>query len=327
MATYNGEKYIVAQMDSIRTQTMSVDEVIISDDHSTDQTKNVIEQYIAQYSLADTWKLIENPDKGVRSNFYNAIKHTTGDILFLCDQDDIWLPDKAAAITAVFENDSKIKCLNTSFQYIDKEGNEMPIKQDEDKANNNLILHPIDKNAVEKIPLSLVFRKNISPGMTMAFTREVAEEYLRCSELKVIHDWEINCLSAAMDGLFFYNAVLTYYRIHDMQTISIGNIKKRTKKEILDAKLASAPKTVAHGQAILDEIQKLTINNGTSEYIKTQRTLFQTKDAVVNGRKLYLIPKEIHQYLKCAKMYGNIDIRYAIIDALAAFTGKGKKHA
>lgn len=90
MATYNGEKYIIEQLLSILKQIESTDEVIISDDHSTDNTLEVIK------SLNDSRiKIFTNDkEKGYTRNFENALEKASGDIIFLSDQDDVWMNDK-----------------------------------------------------------------------------------------------------------------------------------------------------------------------------------------------------------------------------------------
>jgi glycosyltransferase involved in cell wall biosynthesis len=89
IATYNGEKYIKEQLFSILEQLGKDDEIIISDDCSTDNTIGIIEK------LSDSRiKLFFNKEKGYTSNFENALKQVTGDIVFISDQDDIWNPNK-----------------------------------------------------------------------------------------------------------------------------------------------------------------------------------------------------------------------------------------
>lgn len=89
MATYNGEKYIKEQLISILAQLGEKDEIIISDDHSTDTTLKIIEQ------LSDSRILVFfNTEKGYTSNFENALRQVRGDIIFISDQDDIWNPRK-----------------------------------------------------------------------------------------------------------------------------------------------------------------------------------------------------------------------------------------
>ena len=98
MTTYNGEKYVEEQLDSIRVQTRKADEVLIFDDQSSDKTVKIIQHYIDDNKL-NNWKITVNAvNKGWRKNFFDGIQETSGDVIFLCDQDDIWVPDKIEKI-------------------------------------------------------------------------------------------------------------------------------------------------------------------------------------------------------------------------------------
>ncbi|MGQ4869524.1 glycosyltransferase family 2 protein [Aeromonas caviae] len=90
MATFNGADFLNQQIDSILWQLGPDDELIISDDGSTDNTLPIL------YMISDSRvKIIHNQgDRGYSSNFCNAINHASGDIVFLSDQDDVWLPGK-----------------------------------------------------------------------------------------------------------------------------------------------------------------------------------------------------------------------------------------
>ncbi len=100
MATYNGEKFLREQIDSILLQLRVNDELIISDDGSTDNTIRIIESY-----KDDRIKFFKNLSKhGVNSNFENAIYHAKGDFIFLSDQDDVWLPGKVDACVNALKN-------------------------------------------------------------------------------------------------------------------------------------------------------------------------------------------------------------------------------
>ena len=105
MATFNGEKYLQEQLDTVLCQFGSDDELVISDDGSKDKTIEIIKDYQKKYSNI---RLIDGPHKGVANNFTNAIKHSSGDIIFICDQDDLWNPNKVRTVKEVFEKHPKI---------------------------------------------------------------------------------------------------------------------------------------------------------------------------------------------------------------------------
>ena len=94
LSTFNGSEYITEQLDTLRNQTRPAEEVLISDDASTDDTVQIIEDYIAKYEL-DNWLIRKNKEnQGWKNNFARLLEDATGDIIFLCDQDDIWHLDK-----------------------------------------------------------------------------------------------------------------------------------------------------------------------------------------------------------------------------------------
>lgn len=91
MATYNGSAYVEAQLRSILSQLSATDEVIVSDDGSTDDTIGVI-RGIADPRIV----ILSHPHVGTTRNFYAALDQAKGDYIFLSDQDDVWLPGKVS---------------------------------------------------------------------------------------------------------------------------------------------------------------------------------------------------------------------------------------
>jgi len=111
MTTYNGLKYISEQLDSIRTQTLLPDEVLIYDDRSTDGTYEYVQEYIDRYNL-HTWKVYRNKEnKGYSLNFSDAIDSAKGELIFLCDQDDIWHLDKIKVMSEIMNSHPEIQLL------------------------------------------------------------------------------------------------------------------------------------------------------------------------------------------------------------------------
>ena len=119
MTTYNGKKYVEELLDSIRNQTVQPDEVIIMDDRSTDGTYDIVNKYIAKHGL-ENWKNHKNEKNlGWRANFREAFKKCSGDLVFLCDQDDIWMPDKISCMKKVMEENDDIQLLISNYAVMD----------------------------------------------------------------------------------------------------------------------------------------------------------------------------------------------------------------
>jgi len=91
IATYNGGLFLREQLDSLYNQTRLADEIVVSDDGSTDNTLDILEEYHQRYGLTYS---INSGRHGVNANFFRAISQCTGDFIQICDQDDIWLPNK-----------------------------------------------------------------------------------------------------------------------------------------------------------------------------------------------------------------------------------------
>lgn len=210
MATYNGSRYLSKQIDSILVQLSEEDELVISDDYSTDSTCDIIKAY------NDTRiKLFFNElQKGVAHNFENALLHSKGDIIFLADQDDVWLPNKI------------------------KELSDFLIKGNYDVVTGNCALtdanlHIIQTSYYEKqSPLDKTvwgnFVKDLWLGSCMAFKREVLLATLPFPKRMAAHDLWIALYSQLHFKCGYYPKVLQLYRRHEA-TVSFAGSKSTNK--------------------------------------------------------------------------------------------------
>ena len=117
LATYNGEKFILDQLESIRKQTIKVDEVLISDDGSTDDTVRIIENYISKHNLATNWYITQNKkNKGYAKNFFDTAIRASNNFIFFCDQDDIWELDKVEKMLDVLKENTDLNLLASDLE-------------------------------------------------------------------------------------------------------------------------------------------------------------------------------------------------------------------
>ena len=95
MATYNGEEFLKQQLDSIMSQTNLPDELIIVDDGSTDRTRDILSKFAKQQAQKVSVELVlRDKNLGYIKNFIDGIGRASNDLIFLCDQDDLWHRDK-----------------------------------------------------------------------------------------------------------------------------------------------------------------------------------------------------------------------------------------
>src|SRR5438105_5737021 len=107
MCTFNGERYLEHQLGSIATQTRVPDELVVSDDGSTDSTMEIIEKVSASGTLPI--EISVTPRRlGPTGNYEQAIARCRGDLIILCDQDDVWLPERVARLENVFESSPEL---------------------------------------------------------------------------------------------------------------------------------------------------------------------------------------------------------------------------
>lgn len=121
IATYNGARFLREQLDSIYAQTRLPDEVVVSDDGSTDETLTILEEYKQRYGLKYS---VNDGKHGVNANFFRAMEMSSGDLISICDQDDIWFPNKLETLYAhITTMDLHKPCAVSSLrQDIDAEG-------------------------------------------------------------------------------------------------------------------------------------------------------------------------------------------------------------
>src|SRR3954447_24654813 len=118
MATWNGERFIAQQLQSIAEQTRPPDELVISDDGSSDDTVEVARRF-ARRAAFDVVIMPNEERIGYSDNFFRAMKACTGDLIALCDQDDVWHPDKLARCERPLQLDPSVSLVAHSGRVVD----------------------------------------------------------------------------------------------------------------------------------------------------------------------------------------------------------------
>jgi len=226
LCTFNGEKYIEKQLKSIINQTVVPDEIMICDDGSTDNTLFLIDKFIKANSNTKINILInENRLKTVK-NFEKAISHCTGDWIFLCDQDDIWYPNKVELIMKFIMSQKNTLMVFTNANLIDEYDYSLHStlweKWNFDLEKQNLWLNT--KNAFK----DLIVNDNFVTGATSVISSKLKMKSLPINApAGYYHDAWFALHASALNGLRFIDESLIQYRIHDLQQVGItvgGNL-------------------------------------------------------------------------------------------------------
>lgn len=225
MTTYNGEKYLEKQIKSILRQTIEVDELVIVDDCSTDYTVAIIQNLQKQYSKIKLY--INDSNLGYSKNFRKAISLTSGEYIFLCDQDDLWKPQKVEIILGIFSN-KLVDVVCTQFELIDQYDN---LIEEPEKMRLNGLKQRGEGMYADISKSSLIF-KNEYPGCTCCFSKHVKDILLKLDCDEMIHDHAILLIGSVLHGVCYCNQITMQYRIHGKNNIGIQRKKRELKIEV-----------------------------------------------------------------------------------------------
>ena len=189
MCTYNGERYLSKQLDSILNQTYPIFELYIQDDCSSDSTIEIIQGYQKKYPVIH---YSVNPEqKGVNDNFYSAMEEAKGDYIAIADQDDIWLPDKI---------EKGINCIGDSYLCFCLT---KPFFEDGRDAH-------FDPNCLN-FGLMRLITCNMVYGHTMLLRKELLQ-LLQYKNNEINYDHNLALLAVAHNKITFCNEILCHYR-------------------------------------------------------------------------------------------------------------------
>jgi len=206
MATYNGSSYIAEQIQSILEQLGESDELIISDDGSNDGTINIVKSNDDPRII-----LVHGKGQGLIRNFENALSYAKGDIIFLTDQDDIWLKGKVNQCNKQLENE-KVSLVVTDCKVVDSTLNTLSPSFFQLRHSGGGLLSNLTKNSYL--------------GCCMAFKREVLERSLPFPERIPMHDWWLGLNSALIGNVVFLKTPLLLYRRHGANASSTAEVSK-----------------------------------------------------------------------------------------------------
>ena len=213
MATYNGEKYIKEQIDSIIDQTYQNWKLIIRDDCSNDQTRTIIDEYL---KLDNRIRLIEDNKKnlGFVKNFEQLLKHSKADYIMFADQDDFW--DK-----------TKIEKL---YNVIIKENKEIPLLVHCNSSVCNSRLKIIKKKFIKSLEnkTNTFLFSFIVQGASIIINNKMKEVCIPFLDEVYLHDRYLHLLAELFGKRYFLDESLMYYRQHGNNQIgSKSNIIKK----------------------------------------------------------------------------------------------------
>ncbi|HGI3641858.1 TPA: glycosyltransferase family 2 protein [Streptococcus agalactiae] len=218
MATYNGEKFLAQQIESIQKQTFKEWNLLIRDDGSSDKTCDIIRNFTAKDSRIRFINENEHHNLGVIKSFFTLVNYEVADFYFFSDQDDVWLPEKlSVSLEAAKHKASDVPLLvYTDLKVVNQELNilqDSMIRAQSHHANTTL-LPELTENTVT--------------GGTMMINHALAEKWFTPNDI-LMHDWFLALLAASLGEIIYLDLPTQLYRQHDNNVLGARTMDKRFK--------------------------------------------------------------------------------------------------
>jgi glycosyltransferase involved in cell wall biosynthesis len=220
VATYNGENYIADQLESLLNQTYQNFKVFVRDDCSTDNTLQVLERYHMQYPNKIYFSKSDSNSGSAKHTFFTLMLQHKDDFVMLCDQDDVWKPNKIEI--------SLCEMNRMRNQY----GADTPILVHTDLTvvdENLSLINPSYKKMLDadysRKKLNHLLSQNILTGCTSMLNLPLANLINKEPEFCIMHDWWIIMVASCFGYISGLDKQTMYYRQHKNNSVGAVNVK------------------------------------------------------------------------------------------------------
>lgn len=208
LSTYNGEKYLKEQLDSLFLQTYKNFEIIVRDDCSTDKTKDILKEYEKMYP--NKISLIEDDEGNLRStrSFMRLLENSDSEYVMFCDQDDVWLPEKVEmTLKKIIEMKQKFGdiplLVHTDLEVVD-----------ESLSIINNSFFNFQKIDPYKDSFNNFLMQNVITGCTVMINKKLVQKCLPISDGVIIHDWWAGLVASKFGRIGYLSQATIQYRQH-----------------------------------------------------------------------------------------------------------------
>ncbi len=282
LCTYNGEKYLPQQLDSLLRQERLPDRIVIRDDVSADGTWALLEAFVAQArSHGIGVDLRRNADNlGYVRNFEQALQATDGDLVFLCDQDDVWHAEKIRRMAGEFERRPQLGLLHTDARLVDAAGGDLGLGLFE-----ALEITPAEIAAEHAgDAFDVLLRRNTVTGATAALRRTLLDALLPVPEGWVHDEWLAMgaCVQMQVDCLAWASID---YRQHGGNQIGA---RRRTRREKL---LGSGMPKREFMALVADRLERALGRLGDADLAPPAEKTAQVRERIAHARFRAELPR------------------------------------
>jgi len=226
MATFQGAPYLARQLESIATQTRPPDELVVCDDASGDDTRQRVREFAAHAPFEVRLEANRSRLRATR-NFERALSLCRGDIIFLADQDDLWLPNKIETLLRVFAEHPATGAVFSDGLVVDSRLDPLGYGLWESLGFNRAEQRRVRSGRAVEVFL----RHVVAAGTTLAFRSDYRRLALPFPDLRSCHDAFIAFVIAAVAGIRIIEQPLIHYRLHGENLIGIRKLGLRQQLE------------------------------------------------------------------------------------------------
>jgi len=222
LATYNGEKYLREQLDSILSQDDDRWHLTVSDDGSSDGTCAILDEYAAKYPDQITHVRSGKRFGCARDHFMHLMRQCPAEYMLFCDQDDVWYPEK-------------LRLSLGALQKLEWEsGREIPLLVFTDQAavdQDLRVIHPsmtaYQRRPVHCLDWRSLLMQNVVNGCTMAFNRALADMAAKCPDdaMLPMHDGWLAVIAARFGRIHYIDQATMGYRQHGRNSVGAENVR------------------------------------------------------------------------------------------------------
>jgi glycosyltransferase involved in cell wall biosynthesis len=220
VCTYNGERFLQQQLDSLLAQSLRPDEIVLRDDASSDGTMQLVDDFVARaHALGIRVDARRNASNlGYRRNFEQAIQACTGELIFLCDQDDVWESQKLQTFVDRFQAVPDLLLLNSDARLIDGDGHSLP--------GTLFRSLRIPRAEIRRMhhgqALQVLLRRNLVTGAATAFRSSLLPHVLPLPATGWVHDAWMALIAAMMGRVDTLTDCTIAYRLHANNQLGVG---------------------------------------------------------------------------------------------------------
>ena len=246
LATYNGERFLPEQIESITSQSFTDYQILASDDNSSDCTFEILRSY--ESVLGEKIRVVQSNTHSAKENFYNLLDMADAEYIALCDQDDFWESDRLKkSLKAIqrlerrYGKETPI-LVHSDLEIVDENLNSQNKKMSELTGINEAIKYAKEESKYlytisTKESFSRYLVENNITGNTVIINKALLDIYKR-PEVSFMHDWWLGIIAFTFGKVGYLNECLVKYRQHGSNELGaknpleLSNIRKRNKQRI-----------------------------------------------------------------------------------------------